>query len=67
MMSILIDAWEKRDVATADVSGAYLRADMTDFTILRIEGEEVHILCQVHEKYRNFVVMENGRQVLYLE
>ena len=67
MMSILIDAWEKRDVATADVSGAYLRADMTDFTILRIEGEEVHILCQVHEKYRNFVVMENGKQVLYLE
>ncbi len=61
------DAWEKRDVATADVSGAYLRADMTDFTVLRIEGEEVNILCQVHERYTQFVVIENGKKVLYLE
>jgi hypothetical protein len=27
MMSLLIDAWERRDVVTADVAGAYLHAD----------------------------------------
>ena len=32
MMSIMIDAKEKRDVATADVVGAYLNALMTDFS-----------------------------------
>jgi hypothetical protein len=50
MMSILIDAWERRGVATADVSGVYLRADMADFTILRIKGEEADILCQAHKR-----------------
>ena len=36
MMSIMIDAHERRDVATADVAGAYLHADLEDFTFLRI-------------------------------
>jgi hypothetical protein len=31
-MSLIIDAKEERDVATADVVGAYLNADMKDFT-----------------------------------
>ena len=33
MVSIIIDAFEKRDVATADIAGAYLKAHMKHFTI----------------------------------
>ena len=33
MISLMIDAKERRDVATADVEGAYLHADMEDFVL----------------------------------
>jgi hypothetical protein len=38
MLSIMIDAHEGRDVATADVAGAYLKADMDDFVIMKFTG-----------------------------
>ena len=34
----MIDALEGRDVATADVPGAYLHADMDDLVIMRLTG-----------------------------
>jgi hypothetical protein len=51
MILILIDAWERRDVATADVEGVYLHADLDDFTLLKLEGESVIIMCDVCNKY----------------
>jgi hypothetical protein len=67
MLSILIEAWERRDVATADVAGAYLKADFDDFVVLRIEGESVDIMCRVSPHYEQFVTHENGKKVLYLQ
>jgi hypothetical protein len=67
MLSILIEAWERRDVATADVAGAYLKAKFEDFVVLRIEGESVDIMCRVSEHYEQFVTYENGKKVLYLQ
>jgi hypothetical protein len=66
MMSIMIDAKEGRDVATADVAGAYLHAELDDFTLLKVEGASVDIMCDVCERYRKFVTYENGKKVLYL-
>jgi hypothetical protein len=45
MLSALIDGHERRDVATADVTGAYLHADMDDYMLLKVEGPSVDILC----------------------
>jgi hypothetical protein len=67
MLSILIEAKERRDVATADVAGAYLKAKFEDFVVLRIEGESVDIMCRVSEHYKQFVTHENGKKVLYLQ
>jgi hypothetical protein len=67
MLSLMIDAKEGRDVATADVEGAYLHADMEDFVILKLAGEAVDIMCQVNPKYKKFVVVEHGKKVLYLQ
>jgi hypothetical protein len=67
MLSLLIDANEKRDVATADVVGAYLHAYMPDFVLIKLTGETVELMCQVNPKYRAFVVVENGKPVLYLQ
>ena len=65
-MTILVDAWEKRDVATADVTGVYLYADMLDYTLLKLEGKAVDIMCKVNGDYNKFVRWEKGEKVLYL-
>jgi hypothetical protein len=63
----MIDAKERREVATADVEGAYLHVDMEDSILLKSVGEAVDIMCQVNPKYENFVVFENLKKVLYLQ
>ena len=67
LLTLLVDAHEKRDVATADVAGAYLHAKLEDFTLLKMEGDSVDIMCEVNEDYRQFVTYERGRKVLYLQ
>ena len=67
LLSILIDAKERRDVAVADVEGAYLHADMDIFTVMKLEGLDVEIMCDVDSKYKKFVTEENRKKVLYLE
>ena len=67
LLSILIDAHEGRDVATADVADAYLKAYMTDLVIMKFTGETVDILCKMNPKHRKFVVVENGVRVLYVK
>jgi len=66
MLSLIIDAFEGRDVATADVVGAYLLADMDEYVLLKLTGDAVDIMCKVDNKYEAFVTIENGKRVLYL-
>jgi hypothetical protein len=67
MMSILIDTYQRRDAATADIAGAYLHAKMEDFTLLKMEGESVDIMCDVCDEYIKCMSYKNGQKVLYLE
>lgn len=62
-----MDAHKGRDVATADVVGAYLRADVDEFVIMEFTGESVKILCKMNEKYKRFVVTEGKTRVLYVK
>ena len=66
MLSLIIDAFEGRDVATADVVGAYLLADMDDFVLIKLTGDAVDIMCKANGKYESFVAIENNKKVLYL-
>ena len=67
MMTLMIDALEQRDVATADVAGAYLHADMDDFVIIKLTGDTVDIMCKANKKYEMFATVEHGKRVLYLQ
>ena len=66
-ISLLINAWEGRDVATADVVGAYLNAYMEDFVIVKLVGDEVDIISKLNPVYKEYVISENGKKVLYLQ
>ena len=66
IMSLVIDAQERRKVITADIAGAYLNAHMKDYVLMRLTGEVVDIFCKLDEKYKKYVVEENGIKVLYV-
>ena len=66
MITLLVDAHERRDVATADVAGAYLFADINDNVLIKIIGTATDIMCKVNPSYRKFVLNERGKNVLYL-
>lgn len=68
LLTMMVDAHEGRDVATADISGAYLLADMKDYVLVRLEGESADIMCKVdpaYQKYRTY--NKKGKPVLYLQ
>ena len=67
IMSLLIDAKEGRDVAVSDVVGAYLLAEMKDHVIIKLTGTAVGFLCDANKKYKEFVTLEKGREVIYLK
>ena len=67
MLSILIDSYEGRNVATADVKGAYLLSDMKDFVVVRVHGEALNIMLKVQPEYNKFLTVEKGKKVLYLQ
>jgi hypothetical protein len=66
MLSTMIDAHEERDVATADVAGACSHAELDDFTLLKLEGESVDIMCNASEHHKEFVTHEKGKKALHL-
>ena len=67
LITLLIDAWEERDVATADVVGAYLNAYMEDFVLVKLVGDEVDIISRINPIYKEYITSENGKKVLYLQ
>ncbi|KAG7373305.1 reverse transcriptase RNA-dependent DNA polymerase [Nitzschia inconspicua] len=66
LVSLMINAKEQRDVAMADVEGAFLHAWMDDFVLMKITGQSVDIMCSVNPAYAKFVVVENGVKTLYV-
>ena len=68
LMAILtLSAAERRKIAMRDVEGAYLLADQDDYVLVKFTGESVDVMCKVDEGYRQFVSIENGKKVLYLQ
>ena len=66
MLSILVDAYERRDVGIADIAGAYLKALMDDYVIMKFTGDTVRILCEMNPEHRKYVVIEGNTEVLYV-
>jgi hypothetical protein len=65
LLTIVVDAYEGRDVATCDVAGAYLKASMKDFVIIKFTGESVDIILKMQPSHAKFVTYENGVKTLY--
>ena len=66
ILSTIIDAFEKRDVATADVKEAYLHTTMNEFAVVKLTDEQVEIMCKIDGICNRYVTYDKGRKVMYL-
>lgn len=64
--TIAIDAFEGRHVATMDIEGAYLHADMVGDVYLNIEPILADILCDIDRSYSSFR-NSDGRMLVKLD
>ena len=68
LLSCVIDAKERRDVATVDIPGVFMQGDQDETVYMRLEGTLAELLIKCDPKlYRKYVVTENNRPVLYVE
>ena len=65
LLSCLIDAMEERDVATCDLPGAFMQADIDEELFVKFDGELVDLLIKVDPSFAQFVTQEHGKRVLY--
>ena len=67
MLSATIDAMEGRDVATADVPGAFVQADIDEVVHVKFEGEMAEMLVKLDPKLcRKHIKDKNGKTVLHV-
>ena len=68
LLSCVIDAKERRDVATVDIPGAFMQGDQDETVHMRLEGTLAELLTKCDPKlYRQYVITENNKPVLYVE
>ena len=68
MISCTIDALERRDVATADIPGAFMQTDMEDTVHMVLEGKMAELLVKIDPKlYRKYLLIEKGKPVMYVQ
>jgi hypothetical protein len=63
-----MDTHEDRDVATVDIPGGFMQADMDDLVHLRLTGKMVDLLLDIdQDKYTPFVAPEGKEKVMFVE
>ena len=67
-ITLVVDAYEGRDVATIHIPEAFLKTSVKPGNYIKFTGVMLYILCQLNPSlYRQYVVLENGRKLLYTE
>ena len=68
MLSCMIDAKEWRDVATADIPGAFMQTDMEDTIHMMLEGKMAELLVKIDPKlYQKYLLVKNGKPIMYVQ
>ena len=65
--SLMMDAAEGRSIAIADVAGAFLKVDMEDFVVVKLQGPAVEALVEINKKkYHRYITKKGSTKVLYV-
>ena len=63
----VINAVERRHVITCDVPGAFMQTDMDELLHLKLEGEIAELLLRIEPSYKQYVIRERGKTVIYAQ
>ena len=63
-LSCVIDALERRDVATIDIPGAFMQTDIDELTHVKLTGPLALLMVRVDPKYGKFIQCDKGTPVL---
>ena len=67
LITSAIEAHEKRVVATCDISGAFLQAEMEDYVIVVFRNEAAEMLIKSNAKYKRFLhTTRSGKKLIYV-
>ena len=67
-LTAVIDVMEGRNVVVLDVPGAFMQAEIDELVHVRFTGAMVTLLLEIdHEMYKDYVIVEEGEQVMYME
>ena len=69
MLTCILDAAEQHeDVATINIPGAFMQADMDELIHIKLKGKMVDLLVKTEPKlYRKYVLIEKGKPILYVK
>jgi hypothetical protein len=68
ILSCLIDAIEKRHVATCDIPGAFMQLDMEGDVCMKLEGVMAEVITKIDPtKYKKHTTLERGKPVVYVK
>ena len=66
-ITAIIDAMEGRCVTVVDIPGAFMQVMMDKGVHMRITGLMATLLIEIDSSYKQFVVYEHGKPVIYVE
>jgi hypothetical protein len=67
LLTCVIDAVEKCNVATCDIPGAFMQSDMKGKVVMKLEGVMAEVILKIDPKqYTKFVAKENGKDIIYV-
>ena len=68
LYTLMVDAMERRDVATIDLPGHFLQTEMDELLILKIQGAIAKLLVEMDPKrWKKHLRYERGRPVIYVK
>ena len=72
IITLLVDAYEGRDVAVYDVPGAYLQASLSpkgskERILMKLEGDFVDVMVKVNPEHTKNMVYKRSKKVLYMK
>ena len=66
LTTLVIDDYEGRGMAMLDVGGAFLLSKIAEFVLVKIDGDMLEVISDANPRYKNFIVKEHRKDVLYL-
>lgn len=65
LMSCVIDAKENKLIATTDIPGEFLHADMKDFVVIKMKGRLAELMVNVERNtYSKYLTRDEGGKIL---